>query len=37
MKTQMIANVLMPQTEFAQRISIKIFQNNSWFVDGHEV
>jgi len=27
----------MYQTEFAQRISRKTFQNNSWFVDGHEV
>jgi len=25
------------QTEFAQRISKKTFQNNSWPVDGHEV
>jgi len=32
----MIANVLM-RTEFAQRISKKTFQNNSWLVDGHEV
>jgi len=32
----MIANVLM-WTEFAQRISKKTFQNNSWLVDWHEV
>jgi len=33
----MIANVLMFQTEFAQIISKKMFQNNSWLVDGDEV
>jgi len=32
----MIANVLM-WTEFAQRISKKAFQSNSWLVDWHEV
>ena len=35
-QTQMIADVLM-WTEFAQRISRKTSQNNSWLVDGHAV